>query len=95
MRILNYEIEFHTRARNKFTHFKIHKHETYRHICWWKFSLIYGHPHLMPMTVCADCYEEIDGKSAGDESWSWCEGCQQVEGDTLEIITEEYEAHHA
>lgn len=44
--------------------------------------------------VCAHCYEEIQGISAGDEGWDYCEGCQQIEGDTLYISELEYEAKH-
>lgn len=41
--------------------------------------------------VCAFCCEEIKVLSAGDESWDYCEGCHQIEGDTAEITIEEYE----
>lgn len=47
---------------------------------------------LEPVTVCADCGEQVSGISAGDEGWTYCEGCNQVEGRTVEITTEEYEA---
>lgn len=40
--------------------------------------------------VCADCLEEISGISAGDESWDYCEGCNQTEGPTC-YVTEEKE----
>lgn len=67
----------------------------YKHLVWGKLSVIYGRPHLMPMIVCRDCYEEIQYKSAGDEIWNYCEGCNQVEGYTVEITTQEYEAIHS
>ncbi len=41
--------------------------------------------------VCADCYEEIQRKRAGDEVFDYCESCQQVEGNTLKITAEELE----
>jgi hypothetical protein len=49
----------------------------------------------MPMRVCAECFEEIQGISSGDESWDYCEGCHQIEGETLDVTMEEYEAMHA
>jgi len=41
--------------------------------------------------VCSDCLEEIDVKSACDESLDWCESCQQFEGNTHYINLEDYE----
>jgi hypothetical protein len=35
--------------------------------------------------VCKDCLEEIKVIKAGDESWDYCEGCHQFEGDTVYI----------
>lgn len=93
IKAFNRVIEFNTRARHPFTHFKVHSHEYWTHVVWGKFSLIYGQPHLEPMTVCAHCFEEIS--RVGEDYLDWCEGCQQVEGDTLEITTEEYERRQA
>ncbi len=90
MKIFNHTIEFNTRAKNTLTHLKLHKRPYYNHLCWWKFSLLYGQSHLEPITVCAHCYEEI--QRVGCDSLDWCEGCQQIEGDTLELTTEEWEA---
>lgn len=92
MRIANYEFEARLSSLHKWTHMRLHRHEYYSHFVWGRLSVTFGQPHLEPVTVCAECREEIEGRSAGDESWSWCEGCQQVEGDTLEITMEEYEA---
>lgn len=36
------------------------------------------------MRLCSYCDEEIQVKSAGDESWNYCESCNQTEGDTYE-----------
>lgn len=36
------------------------------------------------MRLCAWCREEIQVVSSGDESWDYCEGCQLVEGETVE-----------
>lgn len=100
IKLFNYTIEFGT-ARWPWSHFKIHKGRPtrhgevyYYHIVWGKLSLVLGHPHLIPITVCSECMEQIEVKSAGDECWDYCEGCQQVEGNTEEITTEEYEAYH-
>ncbi len=35
--------------------------------------------------ICAECYGQTEEKSRGDEGWTVCEGCQSVEGKTLEI----------
>lgn len=43
------------------------------------------------ITLCAYCDEEIGGIGAGDESWSYCDGCQQIEGETYQISNIEYE----
>jgi hypothetical protein len=32
--------------------------------------------------VCADCGEDIETISAGDEGWNFCPGCRNVEGPT-------------
>jgi hypothetical protein len=93
MKLFNHVIELHTRARWPFTHFRVHKHSLYSHIVWGKLSLIVGQPHLMPMTVCSHCFEEI--ARVGEDALDWCEGCQQLEGDTEEVTTEEYERRHA
>ena len=92
MKLLNHVLELNFRARNRFTHFRVHRRPYYTHVCWYKVSLLFGQPHLEPITVCADCGEQVSGISAGDEGWTYCEGCQQVEGRTLEITMEEYEA---
>ncbi len=94
MKVFNYVVECNFRSRHKFSHFRLHKHTYYSHLVWGKLSLTYGQPHLVPIRVCAECLEQIESKSAGDESWDYCEGCHQVEGNTIEITTEEYEAAH-
>lgn len=90
MKLLNHVLELNFRARNSFTHFRVHRREYYTHVCWWKASLLFGQPHLEPVTVCAACGEEI--RRVGEDALDWCEGCQSIEGDTREITTEEYEA---
>lgn len=91
MRLFNHEIEVRLRARWPWTHMKMHRRPYYRHFVWGKLSVIFGQPHLEPITVCAECGEATETKSAGDEFWTWCEGCQTVEGRTEEITMEEYE----
>ena len=43
------------------------------------------------ITVCADCGEPTEEKWSGDEGWTVCSGCGNVEGDTIEITLTEYE----
>jgi hypothetical protein len=94
MKLFNHVVEFHTRAKRSFTDFKVFKRPYYTHVVWGKFSLLYGQPHLIPVTICEYCNEETTGISAGDESWTYCENCQRVEVPTLEVTTEEYEKMH-
>lgn len=95
MKIFNHVVELNSRARCKPTHFRVHKHDYWTHVVWWKFSLTYGQPHLVPVRVCAECMEQIQVVNSGDEYWDYCEGCHQVEGSTVEITMEEYEKDHA
>jgi hypothetical protein len=92
MKLFNHVVECHFRARRKWNDFKVFKEDYYTHVVWGRMSLIFGQPHLTPVRVCAHCYEEIQVLNSGDEWWDYCEGCHQVEGDTVEITMEEYEA---
>lgn len=92
MRIANYEFEARLSSLHKWTHMRLHRHEYYSHFVWGRLSVIFGQPHLTPITVCKDCREEISRVGYYGDSLSYCEGCQAVEGDTITITTEEYEA---
>lgn len=92
MKLFNHVIELNFRAKRGWTDPVFVRRPYWSHFVIGKLSLIYGQPHLEPVRVCSDCGEEIQGKSAGDESWDWCESCQQVEGPTHEITMEEFEA---
>lgn len=92
--LLNYKLELHCHARHKWSHFKVHNHHYYKHLVWGKLSLLWGQPHLVPIEVCSHCKEQVRNLSAGDEGWTFCEGCHQIEGDTEYITSEEYEAIH-
>ena len=35
-------------------------------------------------SICLECYGETSGISAGDEGWTVCSSCRQVEGRTSE-----------
>ncbi len=93
MRLFNHELEISFGARHKWGHFKVHRHEYYKHLVWGKLSVIFGQPHLVPVIVCGHCNEEI--MRVGEDYLDYCEGCQSIEGPTLEISTEEYERLHA
>lgn len=41
------------------------------------------------LTVCVACREEVDFKSAGDETLVWCDSCQSLEPDTVEVEYDE------
>lgn len=90
MKLFNYIIELRG-ARQPWTHFRIHRYPMHRHIIWGRLSLTVGQPHLEEIRVCSECGEAIECKSAGDESWDWCEGCQQLEGRTEYVTMEKYE----
>lgn len=87
----NYELELSNGSLQPWNHLKIHRHKFSTHVVAGRFSCTYGTPGLEPITVCAECGEATTTKSAGDESWTYCEGCQQVEGQTMEITLKEYE----
>jgi hypothetical protein len=79
MKLFNYVIEVGT-ARWPWTHFRVHKYDTHRHIVWGKRSLIIGQPHLEEIAICACCRStEIGEKGAGDESWTVCDDCGAIE----------------
>lgn len=90
MKLFNHVIECHLRAKRKWTDPRLFRHEYYTHFVVGKFSLIFGQPHLIPITVCAHCNEEI--QRVGEDCLDWCEACQQIEGDTIEMTMEEFEA---
>jgi hypothetical protein len=92
MKLFNHVLELDFRALRKWSDLKVFTCPYYTHVVWGKMSLIYGQPHLEPVRVCAHCYEEIKVLNAGDEWLDYCEDCHQVEGKTLEITMEEYEA---
>ena len=41
--------------------------------------------------VCADCFSEVHEHHAGDEGWSICSGCGNVEQETEEWTLEKFE----
>lgn len=95
MMLANHSIELNFRSRHPWRHFRVHKHNWYRqgwwlHFVWGKISFIFGQPHLEEITVCAHCYEEI--QRVGEDSLNWCEGCQQVEGETKTMTIQEFES---
>lgn len=91
MRLLNHVLEVNLRARRKWSDPVLIRQPYYSRFVIGKLSLLWGQPHLEPVTVCCDCGEATTGLSAGDESWTYCEGCQSIEPRTEEITTEEYE----
>jgi len=92
--MFNYKFELNFRARHKWTHFKVHNHYWYKHVVWGRISLIFGQPHLVHITVCSACKNEVRGIWAGDEGVTICDECQQIEPETEIITIEEYEAAH-
>lgn len=103
IKLFNYILEASTSALQPWSHFRVHSIRPHRfgatyarHLVWGQFSIEFGQPHLMPITVCADCMEQIGNVPCGDDDMlSFCEGCQAVEGSTTELTMEQYEALHA
>lgn len=92
MKIFNHVIEADLGARHKWTHFKIHKREMYKHLVWGKLSVIFGQPHLEEVRFCAECMSSECGEvSAGDESWTVCRECRSVEQGYIYMTMEEAE----
>lgn len=102
VRICNYSFEICNSSLQPWKHFRIHKvgvHKWYgpsygKHVVAGPFSLVVGQPHLVPVTCCQYCFEEIGYKSVGDESWHYCAQCEGIEPGTVELTTEQYEAYH-
>ncbi len=86
-----FEFSINNGSLQDWSHFRIHRREYETHVVAGRFSIHFGRPGLEPVLVCAHCSELIEIKSAGDESWNYCEGCHQIEGDTEYITTREYE----
>lgn len=86
----DYEIEFSTHARHKWTHFKIHKYPIYTHLVWGKISLIWGQPMLEEYLVCNFCYSDV--QRIGEDYIDCCEECGIVEGNTSMLALKELEA---
>lgn len=92
MRLFNYVFEPRLSSLHKWTHMRLHRRPYYSHFVWGPISVIFGQPHLEPVIVCKHCREEISSVGYYGDSLSYCESCQEVEGDTIEITMEEYEA---
>jgi hypothetical protein len=90
MKVMNHVIELNFRSLQPWSRMRLHRRPYYHHFVWGKISFIYGQPHLEPVTVCAECNGDII--RVGADLLDYCESCQQVEGDTKEITTEEWEA---
>jgi hypothetical protein len=97
MKVFNYTIEFHTSAKAPWKRFRVYDIQESRfgpsygkHLVWGRLSLVFGQPHLLPITVCGHCYEAIE--RVGEDALDWCESCQSIEGPTVELTMEEYEA---
>jgi len=60
LRLFNHEFEFTASGRNRITTMKLYRRPYYRHLVWWKFSFLWGQPHLEPVRVCSHC-ECVEG----------------------------------
>ncbi len=90
MKLFNHILEISLSSRHPWTHFKLHKHQGYKHLVFGKLSVIFGQPHLVEIEVHKGCGAEVHG--IGEDGISYCTGCETiVEGDTEFITTEEYE----
>lgn len=93
MKIFNHVLEVKFSSRQSWSHLRLHTREYWSHLVWGKLSVVFGQPHLEPIRVCADCSEEIQVLS--HDYLDYCSSCQQIEGRTEEITTEEYERRHS
>lgn len=94
MKIFNFIVEASFKARQSWTHIKLHTYDYYRHFVWGKITILFGQPHLVPISVCNYCDEELSAVGAGDEIWDYCESCGAIEPEHRDITTEEYERIH-
>lgn len=63
MKLLNYTIEANLRSLQPFSHIKLHRHRHYKHLVWWKLSILFGKTHH-----CDEC-----GIETGLEEY--CDNC--------------------
>lgn len=92
MKVFNYVIELNLRARQPWSHFRIHRHRNlmYSHLVFGKLSVVWGQPHLAEVEVHSGCGGLVHG--IGEDYISYCEDCETiVEGATKLITMEEYE----
>lgn len=67
MKLLNYIVEANLRSLQPITHFKIHKRPGYKHLVWWKLSVLYGWNQQCEEcrvdvgleTLCESCFEHL------------------------------------
>jgi hypothetical protein len=85
----DFELELSNGSLQPWTHFCVHKHDYDTHIVAGRLSISFGMPGLEPVTCCAACGEPTTGLNAGDEYLTYCEGCQQLEPDTVELLTKD------
>jgi hypothetical protein len=75
-------------ARCAWTHFKILRMESGRHIVWGKLSITVEDGTLECIPTCAQCGSfEAKEVAAGDEGWTVCPDCRSVEGGYKYITT--------
>lgn len=94
MKLFNHVLECHTHARRSLTSMVYAKRPYYSHFVWWKFSILWGQPHLAPMEIHSGCGGLVHG--VGEDYISYCEDCAHIcEGETEHITTEEWERAYA
>ena len=80
MKLFNYILEIRTHALRPWSHFRVHKYDTYRHLVWGKLSITFGQPHLEEIAICALCESvEISEQGMDDEYLTVCDDCGAVE----------------
>ena len=92
LKVRDFELACRLSSRHRWSHFRIHRRAYYTHLVWGRLSILCGFPGLEEIDVCKHCSEEIS--RVGEDYLNWCEGCQQLEGDTETITLKEYEARH-
>ena len=84
----DWTIQF-SRASHKWSHFKIHDQNVYKHLVWGKISIIYGRPGLEELEVCPHC--KAEAQELGDLTYC-TEGCGCIEDvGSMTITMDEWE----
>lgn len=91
--ILNWDVSIRLSALCAWTHFKIHRRESYSHLVWGKLSITIENWTIECHALCAECDSPDVGEvSIGDEGFTVCQSCRSVEQGYRYVNLREFES---